>query len=82
MFNSLAVGGVIGLVGPGPVLDTTLGEVGAILMIGIVGVSWLMMISRRGVERWEGSVLIVLWLAAVIILSSGDEAAAAVLGTF
>ena len=82
MFNSLAVGAVIGLVGPGPVLDTTLGEVGAILMVGIVVLSWLMMISKRGVERWEGSVLIVLWLAAVVILSSGDEAAAAVLGSF
>ena len=29
VFNSLAVGGIIGLVGPGPVLDTTLAETGS-----------------------------------------------------
>ncbi len=77
LFNSLAVGGIIGLVGPGPVLDTRLAEVGSLLMVGIVVLSWIMMTTRRGVERWEGAVLIALWLVSVIILSGGDEAAGA-----
>lgn len=78
MFNSLAVGGVIAVVGPGPIPDATLTEVGSILMMTIVVVSWLMMITKRGVERWEGIVLIAMWIVAVVILSSGDEAAGAV----
>ena len=45
-------------------------------MVVIVVIAWGMMIHKRGVERWEGIVLIALWLFAVIVLSSGDEAAA------
>lgn len=80
MFNSLAVGGVIALVGPGPVLDSTLAGIGTVMMVFIVVVAWVMMITKRGVERWEGIVLIALWLLAVIVLSSGDEAAEALGG--
>lgn len=76
MFNSLAVGGVIALVGPGPVLDTTLAQTGALLMVIVVVLSGVMMITKRGVERWEGVILIFLWLVSVVILSGGDEAAA------
>jgi len=72
VFNSLAVGGVIGLVGPGPVLDTRLAEWGSLMMIAIVVISWLMMMSGKGVTRREGAVLLALWVAAVIILSGGD----------
>ena len=38
VFNSLAVGGVIGLVGPGPVLDTRMAEWGSLMMIVIVAI--------------------------------------------
>ena len=72
VFNSLAVGGVIGLVGPGPVLDTRLAEWGSLLMIGIVVISWVMMMTGSRVTRREGAVLLLLWVASVIILSGGD----------
>ncbi len=72
VFNSLAVGGVIGLVGPGPVLDTRLAEWGSLLMIAIVVISWVMMMTGSRVTRREGVVLLLLWIASVIILSGGD----------
>ena len=72
VFNSLAVGGVIGLVGPGPVLDTRLAEWGSVLMVVIVILSWLMMITGSRVTRREGVVLLLLWIVSVIILSGGE----------
>ncbi|MEZ5165105.1 MAG: sodium:calcium antiporter [Acidimicrobiales bacterium] len=80
VFNSLAVGGVIGVVGPGPVLDTTLAEWGSVLMIAIVLISWAMMITGARVTRREGLVLLGLWIASVVVLSQGETAALAVVG--
>jgi cation:H+ antiporter len=68
VFNSLAVGGVIGLVGPGPVLDTRLAEWGSVMMVVIVVISWLMMITGSRVTRSEGVVLLALWVGSVILL--------------
>ena len=73
VFNSLAVGGVIGIVGPGPILDTTLVEVGSVLMIGICVLSWVLMIIGTRVSRKDGMLLIALWIASVVILSGGDD---------
>lgn len=72
VFNSLAVGGVIGIVGPGPVLDTRLAEWGSVLMIAVVVISWVMMLTGSRVTRREGFVLLALWIASVIILSGGE----------
>lgn len=72
VFNSLAVGGVIGIVGPGPVLDTRLVEWGSVLMIAVVVISWFMMLTGSRVTRREGFVLLALWIASVIILSGGE----------
>jgi cation:H+ antiporter len=74
VFNSLAVGGVIGLVGPGPVLDTRLAEWGSLLMIAIVVISWVMMMTGSRVTRREGIILLMLWIASVIVLSGGETA--------
>ncbi len=82
MFNSLAVGGVIGIVGPGPVLDTTLVEVGSVLMIGICVLSWVLMIIGTRVTRKDGMLLIALWIASVIILSGGDDQVAGAVSGF
>ena len=71
VFNSLAVGGVVGIVGPGPVLDTRLAEWGSVMMVVIVVVSWLMMITGSRVTRPEGAVLLVLWIVSVVLLSGG-----------
>lgn len=83
LFNSLAVGGVIGIVGPGPVVDTRLAEWGSLLMVAIVVLSWLLMITGGRVTRREGVVLLALWVASVIVLSGGEsgDPVAATLGT-
>ncbi|MDG2029016.1 MAG: sodium:calcium antiporter [Acidimicrobiales bacterium] len=82
VFNSLAVGGVIGLVGPGPVLDTRLAQWGSVLMVAIVVISWLMMMQGGRVTRRNGIILICMWIASVVILSGGDalEDALALIG--
>jgi cation:H+ antiporter len=77
VFNSLAVGGIIGLVGPGPVLDTTLAETGSILMVVIVITSAVFMLIGRSVGRNKAFVLFFLWVASIVVLSGGDTAEAA-----
>ena len=72
VFNSLAVGGVIGLVGPGPVLDSRLAQWGSLMMVAIVAIGWLMMMQGARVTRRNGVVLLVLWVASVLVLSGGE----------
>jgi len=74
VFNSLAVGGVIGLAGPGPVLDTRLAEWGSVLMVAIVVISWVMMTTGSRVTRREGIILLLLWVGSVVVLSGGEPA--------
>ena len=73
VFNSLAVGGVIALVGPGPVLDTRLADWGSIMMISVVVISWFMMITGARVTRREGAVLLLMWVACVLVLAGGEN---------
>lgn len=75
VFNALAVGAVIGLVGPGPVMDPVLVTVGSAMMLAICAVSWLTMAGGR-VTRGKGALLVSLWLVSVIVLGGGEEAAA------
>ena len=77
VFNALAVGAVIGMVGPGPVMDPVLVTVGSAMMLAICAVSWLTMAGGR-VTRRNGALLVSLWLISVIVLGSGEQAAAAV----
>ena len=77
VFNSLAVGGIIGLVGPGPVLDTTLAETGSVLMVVIVITSAVFMRIGGSVGRNKAFVLFFLWVVSVVVLSGGDTAEAA-----
>lgn len=69
VFNSLAVGGVIGLVGPGPVGDVTLQTLGSLMMVVICAVSWVAMAIGRRVSRIDGVVLLGLWVASIVLLA-------------
>ena len=69
VFNSLAVGGLIALVGPGPVGDLTLQTLGSSMMAIICLVSWFTMAVGRRVNRIDGVVLLVLWMASVALLA-------------
>ncbi len=70
MFNSLAVGGVIGLAGPGRVLDASLSVWGSTMMVAVVVVSAVMMITKKSVSRVEGLVLLAMWVACVAVLAT------------
>ena len=69
VFNSLAVGGVISLVGPGPVGDVTLQTLGSVMMVVICAVSWVAMATSRRVTRIEGMVLLGLWVVSIALLA-------------
>lgn len=69
VFNSLAVGGVISLVGPGPVGDVTLQTLGSTMMVVICAVSWAAMAIGRGVSRIDGIVLLGLWVVSIALLA-------------
>ena len=70
MFNSLAVGGVIALAGPGRVLDASLAVWGSTMMVAVVVVSAVMMITKKSVSRVEGLVLLAMWVACVVVLAT------------
>ena len=69
VFNSLAVGGVIGLVGPGAVGDVTMQTLGSLMMVVICVVSWAAMAVGTRVSRIEGLVLLGLWVASIAVLA-------------
>lgn len=69
VFNSLAVGGVIGLVGPGLVGDVRLQTVGALMMVVICVVSWVAMPIGHRVSRIDGMVLLGLWVVSIALLA-------------
>lgn len=69
LFNSLAVGGTIGLVGPAVVTDATLTVTAVLLMVAtsILGV-WAMVTSQR-VRRYEGAILLGAWVITLPLLA-------------
>ena len=69
VFNSLAVGGVIGLVGPGPVGDHAVQTLGSAMMVVICLVSWAAMAKGHRVSRIDGVVLLGLWIASIFLLA-------------
>ncbi len=69
VFNSLAVGGVISLVGPGPVGDVTLQTLGSLMMVVICAVSWAAMAIGHRVRRIDGIVLLGLWVVSIALLA-------------
>ena len=69
VFNSLAVGGAIGLVGSGPVGDVTMQTLGSLMMVVICGVSWAAMAIGLRVRRSDGAVLLGLWVVSIALLA-------------
>ncbi len=69
LFNSLAVGAVAGIAGPGPVGDPSLTSIGVLLMVGIAVAATGAMITARRVVRWEGAVLLGTYLAVLPLLA-------------
>lgn len=68
LVNSLAVGGVVALAGPGAFADPEVVRRAAIASIVVVVCSWLVMGRRLLVDRVEGSLLLTLYAAMVPVL--------------
>ncbi|MEM8748366.1 MAG: calcium/sodium antiporter [Actinomycetota bacterium] len=70
IFNALAVGGALGLVGPGSIDDPSLTDWGiAIMMIVTLG-AFAMAIVGRNLNRIEGIVLVAAYVGATALLAS------------
>lgn len=69
LFNSLAVGGVAALLGPGALVDDALAGIGTVLMLAICGGAALAMVNGRRVVRWEGAALLIAYLAGLPLLA-------------
>ncbi len=72
VFNSLAVGGAIALIGPGAVNDNGVSVTGVALMMAISVVALLFMYTKRLVVRWEAVVLLAMYAATVVIVGAGS----------
>lgn len=67
VFNSLLVGGAIALVGPGPIDDTRLVTYGAVTMVAVAGLGWMVMGRKGIIARPEAALLLVGYVVAVVL---------------
>lgn len=80
MFNSLAVGGVIAVVGAGPIVDTGLASVGVVGMALVAFGAWMFMVTRKRVHKLEAVVLLAAWVVSVVLLANQTDGVVAALG--
>ena len=69
IFNSLAVGGSIAILGPGLIDDEGLRTVGVGVMVLVAVGAWFAMATLRRVHRIEAVLLLATWFVAVILLA-------------
>lgn len=77
LFNSLAVGATIALVGNGDVSDARLVVAGSIAMVFVAALMWVFIITDRKLKELEGIVLLLLWVATLPFVYSPAEDSAA-----
>ena len=73
VFNSLAVGGGIGLVGPGVIGDDTLTGAGIALMLIVAVGSFLLALRGKFIGRGDGLVLLSLYVVAMVVLGFSES---------
>lgn len=73
IFNSLAVGSAIALIGPGDVGDDLLSERGALIMLGAVVLAYIVALSRQRISRLEGLLLFAVYIGAIVAIASGGS---------
>ena len=69
LFNSLAVGAVAGLVGPGALDDAKLAGIGTVAMLVIALSAWFFMSTGRRITRTEGIALLAGYAVVVPLLA-------------
>ena len=74
LFNSLAVGGLIAVVGAGPIGDGLLERYGVTLMVVVAVLAWVFMVGRKQVSHVEALILLSVYAAAILLLSDSGMA--------
>lgn len=69
LFNSLAVGGIAGVLGPGALDDPNLAGIGTVIMVAVAAGAWLFMSTGRVVQRTEAAVLLAGYAVTVPLLA-------------
>lgn len=68
MTNSLAVAGLAGVVGPGPLVDPHLAGAATFVMAIAAAAGWFLMGTGRIVRRWEGALLLGSYAGAFVVM--------------
>ena len=69
VFNSLAIGGVAHLVGPGPLAEPDLAHLAMVVMLGTTALCWFFMGRRLEIGRWEAAGLLGVYIATLPLLA-------------
>ncbi len=69
MFNSLAVGGVIAILGAGSIDDELMRTYGIVAMVIVATLAWIFMVGRRKVSKPEAIILLAVYAFAIIAIS-------------
>ena len=69
VFNSLAVGGVIALLGAGEIEDELMRTYGVIIMVVVSTLAWVFMVARKRVSKPEAVILLTVYVGAVLLIS-------------
>lgn len=80
IFNSLAVGAVLGLVGPGPLEDQNLAGLATIIMVVVVLLAAVFLLTGGKVVRWQAIVLLTLYVVTMPFTVSTEDDCGDVLG--
>ena len=65
IFNSLAVGAVLGILGPGPLEDNNLSGLATYIMIAVVVIAGLFLYTGGRVVRWQAATLLLIYLVSM-----------------
>jgi len=73
VFNSLAVGAVLGLLGPGPLQDPNLAGIATVIMVAVVVVAAAFLLTGGRVVRWQAVVLLLIYFATMPFTVSTED---------
>lgn len=69
VFNSLAVGGVIAVVGSGGGDEGLTYSYGVVIMVAVSTLAWIFMVARRRVSKPEAWILLAVYVLAILLIS-------------
>ena len=69
MFNSLAVGGVIAVLGAGTINDELMRTYGIVIMVVVATLAWVFMVARKRVFKVEAVTLLAVYFLAILLIS-------------